>query len=58
MAYREDRGWGFGDGGTPKSHVIHLEQQVAELQGRVQRLEAVTGTTHSALPTDNKGEGI
>ncbi|MNP86325.1 hypothetical protein D3C76_1864950 [compost metagenome] len=58
MAYREDRGWGFSDGHSAKSHVVHLEQQVAELQGRIERLEAATGTTQNRVPTDNLGEGI
>jgi hypothetical protein len=57
MAYREDRGWGFSDGHSPKSHVVHLEQQVAELQGRIERLEAA-GTAPGRLPTDNLGEGL
>ncbi|PYY69956.1 hypothetical protein CRX42_13810 [Pseudomonas jessenii] len=58
MAYREDRGWGFSDGHSPKSHVVHLEQQVAELQGRIERLEATAGTAPGRLPTDNLGEGL
>ena len=58
MAYREDRGWGFSDGHSPKSHVVHLEQQVAELQGRIERLESAMGTAQSRRPTDNLGEGI
>jgi hypothetical protein len=58
MAYREDRGWGFSDGHSAKSHVVHLEQQVAELQGRIERLEAATGTAPGRLPTDNLGEGL
>jgi hypothetical protein len=58
MAYREDRGWGFNDGHSAKYHVVHLEQQVAELQSRVARLEAATGTTRAVLPTDTSGEGI
>ena len=41
MAYREDRGWGFGDGKSVQNHVVHLEQQVVELQGRIERLEAL-----------------
>jgi hypothetical protein len=40
MAYREDRGWGFGDGKPVQNHVIRLEQQVIELQARIERLEA------------------
>jgi hypothetical protein len=40
MSYREDRGWGFGDGKSPHSHVVHLETQVLELQRRIEALEA------------------
>ena len=58
MAYREDRGWGFSDGHSAKSHVVHLEQQVAELQGRIERLESAMGTAQNRVPTDNLGEGI
>jgi hypothetical protein len=58
MAYREDRGWGFSDGHSAKDHVVHLEQQVAELQSRVAQLEAATGTTRPVLPNDISGEGI
>jgi hypothetical protein len=57
--YREDRGWGFGDGKSPASHVVHLEQQVADLQKRIADLEAATGTPQSArTPPDNHGAGI
>ncbi|KQN50269.1 hypothetical protein ASE98_23855 [Pseudomonas sp. Leaf48] len=58
MAYREDRGWGFSDGKSGHAHVVHLEQQVAELQSRVAHLETATGTAQHRLPTDNSGEGI
>lgn len=40
MAYRDDRGWGFGDGKPIQNHVNQLEQQVVELQARIERLEA------------------
>ncbi|CAD5110489.1 DUF3302 domain-containing protein [Zestomonas carbonaria] len=39
MLYREDRGWGFGAGGSPQAHVQRLEQQVAQLQERLAALE-------------------
>ncbi|MBV6823424.1 DUF3302 domain-containing protein [Pseudomonas sp. PD9R] len=58
MAYREDRGWGFGDGHSPKSHVVHLEQQVADLQSRIERLEAAAGTSQSSSTLDERGGGI
>lgn len=58
MAYREDRGWGFGDGKSPQFHVTHLEQQVADLQSRIERLETATGTARGNPASDNRGEGI
>ncbi|MEJ5058979.1 MULTISPECIES: DUF3302 domain-containing protein [unclassified Pseudomonas] len=57
--YREDRGWGFRDGESPKSHVVHLEQQVADLQKRIEDLETATGTPQSfRTPPDSRGGGI
>ncbi|MNQ93409.1 hypothetical protein D3C85_1088750 [compost metagenome] len=57
MLYREDRGWGFGDGQSPKSHIVHLEQQVAELQQRIARIEGATGLPPT--PTQiNSNEGV
>lgn len=44
MLYREDRGWGLSDGGTPKNHVLHLESQVADLQQRLAALEGVASS--------------
>lgn len=40
--YREDRGWGFDDS-SPQSRVVLLEQQVAELQQRIEQLEGYAG---------------
>jgi len=37
--YREDRGWGFGDGHSPKDHVLKLEEQVNDLSARLSVLE-------------------
>lgn len=51
--YREDRGWGFGDGKSPASHVVHLERQVAELQHRVEKLEALEALQGS-VPTNTE----
>jgi hypothetical protein len=58
MAYREDRGWGFSDGKSPRVHVAHLEQQVVDLQSRIERLETATGTARGMPASDNRGEGI
>lgn len=48
--YREDRGWGFSDGKSPQSHVLHLEQQIDELQQRVAQLEAEQGRELADAP--------
>ena len=37
--YREDRGWGFGDGKNSEDQVLNLEKQVAELAARLSALE-------------------
>jgi len=50
--------WGFGDGKSPQFHVAHLEQQVADLQSRIERLETATGTALGTPASDNRGEGI
>ncbi|MNG26372.1 Inner membrane protein YiaW [compost metagenome] len=57
--YREDRGWGFSDGKSPQSHVVHLEQQIADLQQRIEQLEATTGSVQIArTSSDDRGGGI
>ena len=58
MAYREDRGWGFSDGKSAQVHVAHLEQQVADLQSRIERLETATGTAPDKPASDTRSEGI
>jgi hypothetical protein len=58
MAYREDRGWGFSDGKSAQVHVAHLEQQVADLQSRIERLEGATGTARDKPASDNRREEI
>ncbi len=37
--YREDRGWGFGDGESPENHVMALERKIDELTDRLSALE-------------------
>lgn len=49
--YREDRGWGFKDGHTPREHVQHLEQQVLDLQQRLAALEASATGALATPPT-------
>ncbi|KJZ39938.1 MULTISPECIES: DUF3302 domain-containing protein [Pseudomonas] len=58
MAYREDRGWGFGDGKSTQVHVVRLEEQVAALNNRIEQLEAATRTAGHIPASDNRGEGI
>jgi len=38
--YREDRGWGFGDGKTSEDQVLSLERQVVDLTARLSALES------------------
>lgn len=52
------RGQGFGDGKSPRSHVVHLEQQVADLQRRLDRLEGGRTPTPSAPESYDDGGGI
>ena len=37
--YREDRGWGFGEGKNSEDQVLTLQQQLAELEARLSALE-------------------
>lgn len=37
--YREDRGWGFNDGASAADSVRRLEDQIAQLNARLQTLE-------------------
>ncbi|WP_433887178.1 DUF3302 domain-containing protein [Pseudomonas vranovensis] len=55
MLYREDRGWGFRDGKSPQNHVVRLEQQVAELQQRIARLEGVAPAEPAPGHDDGNG---
>jgi len=57
--YREDRGWGFGDGAPSKDHVLKLEQQVGELTQRLEVLEgkhAEPAATPAVEVAENGGE--
>jgi hypothetical protein len=47
--YREDRGWGFSEGGSPRDQLAELENQISVLNSRLDDLEGgSTGTTNSA----------
>lgn len=51
--YREDRGWGFGDGKSATDHVAVLEQKVADLGSRILVLEGgETGGKSSITETE------
>lgn len=52
--YREDRGWGFGDGKSPTDHVLGLEQQIGDLAARLSVLEGESGSP-VAPAADNQG---
>ena len=47
--YREDRGWGFSDGGSPGKHSKELEKQLDDLSARLAALEG--GSTQKAAPS-------
>ncbi len=51
--YREDRGWGFGDGGSSKNHVQELQKQVGDLAERLSALEGAT--SEGAAPASVTG---
>lgn len=52
--YREDRGWGFGDG---KSGNAALETQLSEITDRLTALESSTGEQVASSPAIQKDEG-
>jgi hypothetical protein len=56
--YREDRGWGFGDGKSPADHVLQLEKQMSDLAARLSALEGddAAKTATSSSMTDEMGE--
>ncbi|MCF4996649.1 DUF3302 domain-containing protein [Pseudomonas syringae] len=58
MAYREDQGWGFGDGKSVQSHVARLELQIGELQSRIERLETPAVGSPATSPAGHPGEGV
>jgi len=53
--YREDRGWGFGDGKTSEDQVLGLERQVADLTARLSALESAGGE-EAVVSTDKGGD--
>jgi hypothetical protein len=53
--YREDRGWGFGDGKSPGEHVQKLEKQVGELAARLSVLEGGDAAMTTAVSSDENG---
>jgi len=55
--YREDRGWGFGDGSSSKDHVLELEKQIDDLAARLSVLEGddVANTPTPSITSDETG---
>lgn len=53
--YRKDRGWGFGDGRSPRDHVESLEAQIAVLNARVDTLEGGQTGGHDSI-SGEKGQ--
>ena len=56
--YREDRGWGFSEGGSPADHVKQLEKQVGDLAARLSVLEGGSAeiVVSSEVPAENGGD--
>jgi len=48
--YREDRGWGFSEGGSPTDQLAKLEDQMAALNTRLESLEGANAGTGTAAP--------
>jgi hypothetical protein len=54
--YREDRGWGFSDGGSSKDHVLKLEKQVDDLAERLSALEGGKAANPALVPDETGGD--
>ncbi len=54
--YREDRGWGFGDGSSSQDHVKALEKQIGDLAERLSVLEGGKSATPVAVPDETGGD--
>jgi hypothetical protein len=55
--YREDRGWGFGDGGSGSSQGVDLEKQLSEISVRLAALEKPAGQQAESPPAIQDAEG-
>ena len=55
--YREDRGWGFGDGKSPGELVAELTDQIAVLNKRLAVLEDHGGKTNEPIVADTDQQG-
>jgi len=55
--YREDRGWGFGDGKSPVEHFQNLEKQVSDLAVRLSVLEGGDGAKIATAPVNSDENG-
>jgi hypothetical protein len=55
--YREDRGWGFGDGESPRDQLAELGDQIAALNTRLESLEGGHASTGAPAPVQVNQEG-
>ena len=55
--YREDRGWGFGDGESPLELVADLTKQIAVLNTRLATLEGRHADTQEQIPSNTDHPG-
>ena len=55
--YREDRGWGFSDGGSGTNQGAELEKQLSEISDRLAALENSAGQQAESLPATQDAEG-
>ena len=55
--YREDRGWGFVDGGSSNDTVQQLEKQVSDLTQRLAALEAGDDRNEEPSPVATEKNG-
>jgi hypothetical protein len=55
--YREDRGWGFSDGGSGTNQGAELEKQLSEISDRLAALENSAGQQAESPPATQDAEG-
>ena len=55
--YREDRGWGFADGESPRDQLTDLEDQMAAINARLESLEGGHADNAESAPVQVNQEG-